>query len=434
MNKLDIKPGAYFAIYIALFAILCRLYLIDIVPTWGYYGFVGAVDLWKVLLSICFFIFWAIAFRPKPIVSDMVILFGTFLYILPSFVMYSVGGGTNFAQMLVVGSISLVLIISRARVTRPKMDPISQPTMFGIILVFTIVSMGAQVAYGGLKTFNLNLLEVYNFRAEAASNIPSIFGYIISPTGKILLPMGFVLSAYFKNRTMAIVFAVLTITYFGLSQHKSILFGPIAVYFIYLATLKFGKINSIIFFFLAVSFVLVANHLYYFSSSANGGLSFINSIVLRRTFFIPPLLDSLYLEFFANTSKYYWSSSSITFGLIENPYHVNAPKLIGQEYFQNPDVSANAGIVASGYSNAGIVGVLIYSAVFGLILSMLNSHGRHIGHEFVFSVSLTVCVSIMTSTDIVTSILTHGMMLLLILLMFFPVEENHEKGAAQCPV
>lgn len=429
MNEKAINHGTYFILYLAGFGVACWLYLTDIAPTWGYYGFNEVIDFWKIILSVCFFVFWAAIFRPKPVVSDMIILFATFLYILPSFVMYSVGGSTHFLQLLVVLSIFIILLTSKIPIPRPKMDPISRPTMFGIILVFTLVSMVAQVVFGGFTTFNLNMFDVYDFRSDATSNIPSVFGYIVSPTGKILLPMGFVLSAYFRNRTMAIVFGVLTVTYFGLSQHKSILFGPILVYFVYISALKFGKINSIILFFVAVFSLLVANHLIYYFLSEDPGLSFVNSIIFRRTFFIPPLLDSLYLDFFANSPKYYWSSSSITFGLIDNPYQINAPKLIGQEYFKIPDVSANAGIVASGFSNAGIVGVLIYSTVFGALLSMLNGHGRHIGHEFVYAISLTVCLSIITSTDVITSILTHGMLLLLVLLTFFPIQQPSERVA-----
>lgn len=416
------------SLYLAFFAVISYLYLTDITPFWAYYGYKEVVDLGRLALSFAMLVLWAMVFKPKSIVSDMIILFSTFLYFIPSLVIYSLGGGSNYLLFVILMSLMVIFSVSRIKLRRMTMHAVTKKTIFTIILVCVAISMAVQVAFGGLSTFNLNILNVYEFRSEAASNIPTIFGYIISPTGKILIPMGFVLSAYFKNLRMAIIFSVITVLYFGISQHKSILFAPFLVYFLYLAILKYGGIRSIMIFFTAVMGLLMLNHIAYSLFSADSGASLISSFVLRRTLFAPALLDGFYIDFFSQNAKYYWSTSSITFGSINAQYDLNAPFLIGEVYFGNSSTAANSGIVASGFANAGIGGVLIYSIIFGLILSIFDSHGRKVGYNFVFAISLVVSISIITTTDLVTSILTHGVLVLILILSIFPEREKNKNN------
>ncbi len=106
--------------------------------------------------------------------------------------------------------------------------------------------------------------------------------------------------------------------------------------------------------------------------------------------------------------------------MVDNPHGVTAPFLIGEEYFGDTDTSANAGMIGSGYANAGLIGVAVYAALIGLLISVLNAYGRRIGHAFVTAASLSTIFNVVTSTDLVTAILTHGLLLLLLLLALFP--------------
>ena len=83
-------------------------------------------------------------------------------------------------------------------------------------------------------------------------------------------------------------------------------------------------------------------------------------------------------------------------------------------------MSANAGMIGSGFSNAGVIGVAIYAMAIGFLISVLNAYGRRIGHAFVTAASLSTLFNLVTSTDLITAILTHGLLLLLLLLALFP--------------
>lgn len=419
------------SVYLLSFAVISYLYISDIAPVWGYYGYREVIDFWKISYSVIFIIMWSIFFRPQENVSDMIILFSTLLYVIPTFVIYSFGGGSDYMQLLVVGSISIILLASKIHIPRPKMQPIPQPVFFGIILIFALVTIAAQATFSGFSTFSLDIFSVYEFRLAAADSVPAIFGYIMSMTGKVLLPMGFVMSFYFRSTIMAIIFSVLTIVYFGLSQHKSVLFGPILVYIVYIMAARYGGLKSIVYFFIVTFAFLSVNHIYINFYSLDPGQNLATSLILRRFFLVPPLIDGFYLDFFTGGAKYYWSTSNISLGFVDNPYGAAAPALIGEKYFHSSEIWANSGLIGSGYSNAGILGVGIYSLAFGLILSILNGHGKFIGYEFVYAISLTVCLSIVTSTDIVTSVLSHGILLLLILLIFFPKQRIVSEGGQE---
>ena len=98
---------------------------------------------------------------------------------------------------------------------------------------------------------------------------------------------------------------------------------------------------------------------------------------------------------------------------------MTAPFVIGSEYFSDPEMSANAGAIGSGFANAGLFGVALYSLSIGVLIGVLNVYGKRIGHATVAAVSFVVVFYVVTTTDLVTAFLTHGLLLLLIVLALF---------------
>lgn len=209
-----------------------------------------------------------------------------------------------------------------------------------------------------------------------------------------------------------------------MTHHKSVLFLPliVAALFIFLQSRR-----AVVYFLFGFIFVACLSVVEVLLISATGGegTATYTSVVIRRMFFVPPLLDSTYVNFFFDAPKILWSTSRFGLGLVENPYDLTAPFLIGLDVFEREGMSANTGIIGSGFSHAGISGVVIYSVFFGLMVSLLNSFGKKIGHELVFAASISIVISILTSTDFTTAILTHGLLLLFILLLVFPRSKTH---------
>lgn len=133
--------------------------------------------------------------------------------------------------------------------------------------------------------------------------------------------------------------------------------------------------------------------------------------------FVPQILDYCYYDFF-NNNYLYWSNSFLK-GVLNYPYDVTSPRLIGEVYFNKEDMAANNGLISDGFSNAGWIGVLITIFIFnGFMLIIKNCK---IDSKF-FGVYFFILYGFIT-TAISTVLITHGGFLLL-LISFFLLREK----------
>jgi hypothetical protein len=205
-----------------------------------------------------------------------------------------------------------------------------------------------------------------------------------------------------------------------MTHHKSVLFGPFVVAFLYLLFQRMDSSRVLGWAFVAILIACLFEIFIMRQILSSPDPAYMSSLIIRRVLFIPSVLDGLHTDLFSIVSQYYWSTSKIGDWLVDNPHGVTAPFLIGEVYFGDTETSANAGMIGSGYANAGLIGVAVYSALIGLLISVLNAFGRRIGHAFVTAASLSTLFNVVTSTDLVTAMLTHGLLLLLLLLALFP--------------
>ncbi|MDP3971952.1 MAG: hypothetical protein Q8P61_03460 [Candidatus Nanopelagicales bacterium] len=401
-------------------AIMSWIYLTEIVSHWSYMGFRGTFTASGLAVSVVITVATSAMLSQTRDTRAATLACMHYLFFLPAIILlaYSSAPAEHYVAFLIVwGSLTF---FSALQFKPPIITTLEPKNILIIVFGAILFALISQAAYGGMATFNLDIERVYEFRREAASNLPTIFGYVYSNVASVLVPLALVLSYKFRAYwLMAIAFAC-SVMLFGMTHHKSVLFTPPAVALLYILFLRMRSPHMIGIVFLVIP-LLCATELIYlrlFVDSSDSG--YINSLLARRVLFVPSLLDSLYINYFNDNGKYFWSASHIFSWAIDNPFGVSAPFLIGSEYFYDNDMSANAGVIGSGYSNAGLLGVAVYAAASGALLALLNAHGRRIGHALVTGVSLTTTFNILTTTDLLTAILTHGLLLLLALLAVFP--------------
>jgi hypothetical protein len=139
------------------------------------------------------------------------------------------------------------------------------------------------------------------------------------------------------------------------------------------------------------------------------------SLLLRRACFVPAHLNFVYYDFFSTHQHTMLAQSKLTFGLVEYPYDLNAPHLIGYHYYNNELCGANTGWLGSGYMHFGFAGMLIYALIVGLLLGMVDTLAKR--RELGISVAILFVpfFALFLSTDLPTAMLTHGLMLALFL-------------------
>jgi hypothetical protein len=274
--------------------------------------------------------------------------------------------------------------------------------------------------FGGTTHFNLDLDRVYEFRRTAAAELPAITKYLYSNISNVFIPIGLMIGVMFRNRTLAIFIIASSIAIFGMTHHKTVFFTPfitLLLYFLFKKTKNPSQLGWL-FILIAGTSLLEVCYLKYILKENVPGI--FTSYSIRRTLLAPAVLDKIYVNFFIDNFKYFWSTSKLSLGLIKVPLDSSAPFLIGISFFGDEGMSANAGILGSGFSNAGLWGAALYASITGFLISLLNSYGRILGHSFVTSISVMTVIFIITTTDIVTAILTHGILSLLFFLSIIP--------------
>jgi len=408
-------------------AALSWLLLYEIVPQWSYMNYVGEYTLQGFLAALGAS---AVLGMSVPLNYDgRTMLIGSlnYLYFVPSAVYIYLSYSNKYhLYSFIILSIG-VYYISRINVYRINFAEIRQNTALTGIAMLIILAVVAQIAFGGLRYFSLDIGSVYEFRDLAAREIPSLFGYIFSNVASVLVPVGLILSVRLRRFILAGLMMASAVVLFGMTQHKSVLFTPFVVVILYFCFIKGRSPYLVGGAFLIIPLLAIAEVFYVREVIQSADVPYFNSIVVRRLLFTPVMLDSLYTDFFSHNPKLYWSTSKFGSWAVENIYNNTAPYIIGIEYFSSDEMAANSGAIGSGFSHFGLFGVIIYSVAIGFTISILNSYGNIIGHAFVAAVSLKVIFGVVTTTDFTTGLLSHGLILLLVVLGLFSSAAQREK-------
>jgi hypothetical protein len=106
-------------------------------------------------------------------------------------------------------------------------------------------------------------------------------------------------------------------------------------------------------------------------------------VFVNRFLFIPALLTQFYFDFF-DGNPFFFAESSLFNLFVKSPYEIPVGFLITREYWNEPEVYANNGIVSDGFMNLDYFGVILFSFLFVLLFSFFNSLNLHRGYYGIF--------------------------------------------------
>ncbi|MGN6306385.1 MAG: hypothetical protein ACTHNH_16300 [Mesorhizobium sp.] len=284
------------------------------------------------------------------------------------------------------------------------------------VVAYTVSIIG----FGGFEYINFNILKVYDVRDLIISSIPSAFGYLTPIATGIFIPIAAVEATRRRAWGLVLFLVGLGLFLFGVTSYKGIALNAVASIAFYWLSSQKRPVESIVgFLILGLIASTLETELAHFTQNMMGYDSGIfSSLFLRRFLLVPSIINWAYMDYFDHIEKFYWwSTSRITLGLVSNPFGVLPPLLIGTEYFKDPTLWANGGWIASGFANASYLGILVYSIGFGIVLSAMDTLGRKLGMPFVVGSMTLIVWKIATTTDFLTAMLTHGLLLALLLLI-----------------
>jgi hypothetical protein len=394
-----------FLLGFAFYVLLGVLYVRDIAPIWGYEGYVynepslpkeiGGFVLLLLMLGLILFM------RLSGFMYAVVSVF-VFLCFIPNVVLFVNMDDSPKVLLSYITFILILIFLGRVNLGL-KVKVIDRKWQIGILLgLIGVLFIPFFIVYRFNFNYSVFLLgeEVYDVRFAAREKGNILTDYTYSWLTNILLPIVLVLSIHYKKR-MIFSLCILGLIYLFLCNAMKSVFLSIPfliLFYNWTYEKKILILNSIFVGYCAVSFF---------------AQNLLISVFVNRTFFITGLMNRFYFEFFENKPIYL--SSSIFRKFIDYPYQETPARLIGGIYVGNYEANANNGIPGDGYMNFGYLGVVIFAIVIAGIFAYLNS--LKISNKF-FGV-IFVTISTLLSTELFTSLMTHGILVLLFVATFF---------------
>ena len=428
MEQLNIRLSRNritFIIFIIILHLSLDLsYYFVISPQYAYEGFTLNPDMLKLVESVFFTVLIA-SILPwklkKP--SDFLINFLFMFPVLPTLSLYWLRGDSRVYTYMLIASFILINTIIRitpiiklSRLKGGKQIALIA-SFIGVLIVFVFL-----LRSGGLRFFNLNLLNVYNFRREVGAVINvGLFSYINTWAYKVLNPALISWSLYRRRYGLFVLFTGLQVIFFGISSHKSVLFYPLMIIAVFILMRRFEKVHI-------------------FPLALSGAIAFTALIALifkqilpaslltRRVLFVPAQLNYAYYDFFSSEGFVYMSNSILS-SFIDYPFAYPPPQMISLYLQGHTNTWMNNGFLATSYMHFGFSGMIIFSFIVGFLLDIVDSLSKD-RLPLWFSISLVVVpfLSLFTSADLTTALLTHGLGLSLVILWLFSSRSTSVEG------
>lgn len=272
------------------------------------------------------------------------------------------------------------------------------PVTFIVLGVMTLSVIFISGYYAHFR-LHLSFTDVYELRAEARTfDMPVVLAYLWGATTNVLPVL---LIYYLKHgRKLICLFIVMVIILnFSINGMKSTVFKL----FLCLMLMHFDyhliKKSLIYFFVIVVGVALVEVSLF--------ETSIFHDIVLRRAFFIPPLLDTYYYDYISQNGILLYDRS------ISNG--VDIQYVIGNEYFDDVFMDCNNGLFSDAYMNLGVLGGVLYPIILVFFFKCCSNAFQY-NDKSVIAFAAIIMSYTFEGSEFTTALLTHGLFLLCITL------------------
>jgi hypothetical protein len=204
---------------------------------------------------------------------------------------------------------------------------------------------------------------------------------------------------------------------FGLTGTKTSLLSPVIICLIFflLKNRKHSFIGLCALFFSVLVFV---PYLLVFLNVNEVIQTWFVGIVNFRILSVPQLLYSQYLDFFSKNPITYGSHINLMGVFIDYPYQDQVYKVIGDYYYPESNMTANAGMWAQdGLAGFGVFGIIIISCIFSITMMVLDAVAKVHNARWV-GASMAMISMFISNASLFTTLITGGLGLMICILLF----------------
>ena len=422
MLKKNKSLATYFITYFVYITFLFICYSNYLVNVYGYYGFKNNINITSLIISliILFTLFFIIYKQKTNTYSNFVVYILLLINLVPSIVTFCyMPFSYRYLSLLLLYWCMMIFFINIFNNIHLKDNSkIIKSNLFNlyIILAIEFLVFLFVIRYTGI---NLNFNTVYELRDNYfQTNIPTILSYLYA-TFKVVNPLLFVY-LYNRNKKFSCFLTIaIQILAFLEDGSKSTLFSLILAYII----VKYVHNKKI------KNFLIIDNSKYYilfglavvniigFMEFKIIKTSFLYNYFIRRTFFLPSLLNHYYYDFFSLNSYDFFRQSILGKIGFNSVYNMKIQNLIGKIYFASPTMLANNGLFSDAFMNLGTIGMFIMPFFICLALRFLDYCAKNINSYYLIIVLISVSYTFISSSFF-TVLLTHGFLLLCLIILF----------------
>ena len=292
--------------------------------------------------------------------SDYFIIVLTLLYFIPGNILFIYG---NWSVTYYIFHLLSYLSLSIANELFPNIQFPMSPSLGRNKGILSFISYFISISvilitlyYNGLQ-INLNLDEVYNLRNEwSASGMPNIFNYYL-PFAARITPILLIITLKQRRVLLSSLLIFSQLVSFSFGGMKYTLFALVLGILFHFFGQKVDAKKIIIYFSVFVGVCLIECLL------SNKQLPLLTIFTLRRTSFVSNQIG-FYFFSFTQESDYLYYSGSFLRGFLTYPYQDSFPHVIGNYAFGFPDMGANTGLFAEGFSQIGWLSLPVYAILY----------------------------------------------------------------------
>jgi hypothetical protein len=313
----------------------------------------------------------------------------------------------------------LVALFGTCRVLRGFVPrrPLRGPTFWFFLVVLYAVLNGYVLATIGLQLTLPSLEDVYGVRGEFA-NEEQVFGpllYVVPLLANVVNPVVMARGLWTRQWVWFVAGVLGQLFVFSLSGNKSAVLSPVALLAAYLLFRSRRSPTGTACLLAAPVVALAMLALDRLTGSVNGDWV---SLIVRRFLVTPGLLTAGYVQVFDDIEKARLAHS--IFGwFLHYPYAEEPPTLVGAAFFGDPQVHANANLLADGYANFGYLGMVVACLVLVVLLWTIDDAAVGLPLGFAAMVFLMPALALADS-GILTTMLTHGFLATVLLCAVAP--------------
>lgn len=322
-------------------------------------------------------------------------------------------------QISLLVCFALLGLIYRIPLSRLPRIRLSKLSYFVLLALFSCASYLTLMHFFGFAFRFPNPFNVYDVRSdfnELAATINTRWvGYCANWQAFVINP--FFMAYGLLARKYWVIAAALAgqLAIYALGGLKMVLFSSVLA-LVLLIMQRFRHFGVV---FLASAALFVAACIIFdaFLWRTSVGLT---SLFVRRMVFLPGQLTGMFFDFFSH-NRFALLGHSVLKGVVTYPYSLEPPYLIGETYFSQDKMAADANIWGDGFANFGYFGMLGATLLLGCWMWVVDSSSINRNRKLIM-LMVGVPSVVLANCGLLTSIGNHGLGLTLVLIYLLPSE------------